>query len=89
MIAAYSNRDEKHFAQIEKLVRDYNLGGLIFMQGGPVRQAILTNRYQAAAQTPLMMAIDGEWGLSMRLDSTTIFPRQMTLGASTRQRAHL
>lgn len=81
MVAAYSNKDERHVAGIEALVRTYNLGGLIFMQGGPVRQAVLTNRYQAAARTPMLLGMDLEWGLPMRLDSTLKFPRQMALGA--------
>lgn len=81
MVAAYSNKDAKHEAEIEKLVREKNIGGLIFFQGGPVRQARLTNRYQAAARTPLLLGMDLEWGLAMRLDSTIRFPRQMTLGA--------
>ena len=81
MVAAYSNRDEKHSEELEKLIREYNIGGLIFFQGGPVRQAILTNRYQAKAKVPLLIAIDGEWGLKMRLDSSMAFPKQMTLGA--------
>ncbi len=81
MVAAYSNKDAKHEAEIETLVRERNIGGLIFFQGGPVRQARLTNRLQAAARTPLLLGMDLEWGLAMRLDSTIRFPRQMTLGA--------
>ncbi|MBK8580390.1 MAG: serine hydrolase [Flavobacteriales bacterium] len=81
MVAAYSNKNEAHAASVEKMVREQGIGGLIFFQGGPVRQAQLTNRYQAAAVTPLWIGMDLEWGLSMRLDSTVQFPRQMTLGA--------
>ncbi|WP_330443613.1 glycoside hydrolase family 3 N-terminal domain-containing protein [Flavobacterium sp. C4GT6] len=81
MVAAYSNKDAAHEQEVEKLVKDYKVGGLIFFQGGPVRQAKLTNRYQAAAKTPLFIGIDGEWGLSMRLDSTYRYPWNMTLGA--------
>lgn len=81
MIAAYSNKDEKHYQRIEKLVREEKIGGLIFMQGGPGRQISLANRYQEAAHFPLLIAQDSEWGLSMRLDSTVRFPRNMTLGA--------
>jgi beta-N-acetylhexosaminidase len=54
---------------------------LCFFQGGPVRQALLTNTYQSLAKTPLMIAIDGEWGLGMRLDSVINFPRQLMMGA--------
>lgn len=81
MVAAYSNKDARHEAEVEQLVRERNIGGLIFFQGGPVRQARLTNRLQAAAKTPLLLGMDLEWGLAMRLDSTVRFPRQMTLGA--------
>jgi beta-glucosidase-like glycosyl hydrolase/CubicO group peptidase (beta-lactamase class C family) len=81
MVAAYSNRDMKHVREIKELITQYNIGGLIWMQGGPVRQGILANYYQSIAKTPLLYSIDGEWGLSMRLDSTVRYPRQMTLGA--------
>lgn len=81
MVAAYSNRDATHVEEIENLITKYHIGGLIFFQGGPVRQAILTNKYQAASKVPLFIAMDAEWGLSMRLDSTVGYPKQMTLGA--------
>ncbi|HXA00516.1 MAG TPA: glycoside hydrolase family 3 N-terminal domain-containing protein, partial [Cytophagaceae bacterium] len=81
MVAAFSNKDEGHYSEIDKLVREYHIGGLIFFKGGPRRQAILTNRYQAEAKVPLFIAMDAEWGLAMRLDSTISYPKQMTLGA--------
>ncbi|GGF35213.1 glycoside hydrolase family 3 N-terminal domain-containing protein [Echinicola rosea] len=81
MVAAYSNRGEAHKQKIAKLIREEQLGGLIFFQGGPVRQAHLTNYYQSITKTPLMIAMDAEWGVSMRLDSVIQFPKQMTLGA--------
>ncbi|MEW5675330.1 glycoside hydrolase family 3 N-terminal domain-containing protein [Flavobacterium enshiense] len=81
MVAAYSNKDSVHVKSIEKLVEEYKIGGLIFFQGGPVRQAKLTNRYQAKSKVPLFVGIDAEWGLSMRLDSTYRYPWNMTLGA--------
>ncbi|MBL4710516.1 MAG: hypothetical protein JKY48_18975 [Flavobacteriales bacterium] len=80
-VAAYSNKGEKHKAELLELIDKYKIGGLTFFQGGPVRQAKLTNLYQEASKIPLMIAIDGEWGLSMRLDSTVKYPWQMTLGA--------
>lgn len=80
MVAAYSNKDASHERGVEKLITDYKIGGLIFFQGGPVRQARLTNRYQEKSKVPLFIGIDGEWGLSMRLDSTYRYPWNMTLG---------
>lgn len=81
MVAAYSNKNERHYKDIDALVEKYNVGGLIFFQGGPVRQAQLTNRYQSKSKVPLFIGIDAEWGLSMRLDSTYRYPWNMTLGA--------
>ncbi|MBI2968382.1 MAG: serine hydrolase, partial [Bacteroidetes bacterium] len=81
MVAAYSNKDSAHVNQVESLIRKYKIGGLIFMQGGPARQAALTNYYQSISKTPLLIGMDAEWGLSMRLDSAIKFPYQMTLGA--------
>ncbi len=81
MVAAWSNKDMKHVRLLNELIIKYNIGGLIFMQGGPGRQAKLVNYYQTNAKTPLLMAIDGEYGLAMRLDSMPQYPRQMTLSA--------
>ncbi len=81
MVAAYSNRDKNHVDSIQKLIQTNAIGGLIFFQGGPVRQAKLTNKYQSIAKVPLLIGMDAEWGLSMRLDSVIRFPYNMTLGA--------
>lgn len=81
MVAAFSNKDKNHVQQIEKLITENHIGGLCFFQGGPLRQAKLCNNYQKLSKVPLLIGIDGEWGLAMRLDSTIRFPRQMTLGA--------
>ncbi len=81
MVAAYSNRDKEHTDQIKALIREQKIGGLIFFQGGPVRQALLTNEYQALSKVPLLIAMDAEWGIGMRLDSTLRYPYQMALGA--------
>jgi len=81
LVAAYSNKDDKHYGAIEELIEGYNIGGLVFFQGTATKQVQLTNRYQQAATTPLLIATDAEWGLGMRLENTISYPRQMTLGA--------
>lgn len=81
LVAAYANKDETHYSAIEELIQRYNIGGILFFQGTPSNQVALTNRYQQAAKTPLLIAIDAEWGLGMRLDHTISYPKQMTLGA--------
>jgi len=81
MIQAYSNRGEDHLAELVKLVSKYHVGGVIFFQGRPSRQAYMTNKLQSASRIPLLVAMDAEWGLAMRLDSVIEYPRQMVLGA--------
>lgn len=82
MVAAYSNQNDTHVKEISQLISKQGIGGLIFFQGGPVRQAQQTNYYQSLARVPLLIGIDAEWGLGMRLDSTLSYPRQMALGAT-------
>lgn len=81
VIRAHSNLGPDHVQQVTDLIKNYNVGALCFFQGGPVRQANLTNYYQSIAKTPLMVTIDGEWGLGMRLDSVLKYPFQLTMGA--------
>ncbi len=80
-VAAYTNKTEAFTDSIAKVIKREKVGGLVFFQGGPGRQAILTNQYQKKARVPLLIAADGEWGLGMRLDSTMSYPYQMALGA--------
>ncbi len=81
MVQAYSNKDEKHSVFIENLIEKYHIGGLIFMQGTPEKQAQLNTKYQSISKVPLLIGFDGEWGLDMRLKNTYRFPWNMTLGA--------
>ncbi|WP_452225940.1 glycoside hydrolase family 3 N-terminal domain-containing protein [Lacinutrix cladophorae] len=81
MVQVFSNQDLKNKAKVVDLVKNQKIGGVIYSNGGPVRQAKLNNELQAAAKIPLLVGMDAEWGLSMRLDSTYAFPWNMTLGA--------
>jgi len=83
IVPAYSNGDSKHRKELQHLVKTNKIGGLIFMQGGPMRQAQLSNQLQSNADVPLLIGMDLEWGLNMRLDSTLRYPNQLTLGAIT------
>ena len=81
MIAAYPNKGAEDEAKVSAAVEKYQVGGIIFFKTPPTRLAKLTNLYQQKSKIPLLMAIDGEWGLSMRVDSALVYPRQLTLGA--------
>jgi beta-N-acetylhexosaminidase len=80
-VRAHTNLGQVYEDSVAKVIKKQQVGGLVFFQGGPVRQAELINRYQKIAKVPLLIAQDGEWGLGMRLDSTISYPYQMTLGA--------
>ena len=67
--------------KVESLVKAHKAGGIIFFKGHPSNQLYWTNRLQEQARIPLMIGIDAEWGLGMRLDSVPVFPHQLTLGA--------
>lgn len=80
-VRAHTNLGKKYSDSVGLVIKKEQLGGVVFFQGGPVRQATLTNAYQKVSRVPLIVASDGEWGLGMRLDSTISYPYQMTLGA--------
>ncbi len=69
-----------HLDAVRKTVSTYNVGGVIFFKGDPVTQVRLTNELNELSKIPLMVAIDGEWGLSMRLSNTITYPYQLGLG---------
>lgn len=83
MIRAHSNLGESHINEVKEQIEKYHVGGLCFFQGTPERQAELTNQYQdLTSRVPLMIAIDGEWGLGMRFKEDVIqYPRNLMLGA--------
>jgi len=81
MVSVASDQSKAATDGIKDLIAKHEIGGVIFSKGGPVRQAKLCNEYQAASKVPLLIAMDAEWGLAMRLDSTYAFPWNMTLGA--------
>lgn len=82
VVRAHSNLGPDHVAAVTTLIQQYHVGGLCFFQGGPVRQAQLTNYYQSLSSTPLMICMDAEWGLGMRLDSVINYPHQIMMGAT-------
>ncbi len=81
MVDVFSSDPPKKIDKVKKLIEEHKIGGVIFSKGGPVRQAKLNNEFQAMSKVPLLIGMDAEWGLGMRLDSTYSFPWNMTLGA--------
>ena len=72
---------ESYYKEIDNLLLNYQLGGVIFFQSGPHNLKKLAHRYNTMSSMPLLVGMDAEWGVSMRLDSAQAFPWMMTLGA--------
>ncbi len=81
MLPAYTQGKDFNMDSVLEWMKQGKAGGVIFFKGAPEAQARWTNKIQDSSKVQSMIAIDGEWGLAMRLDSTIAFPKQMTLGA--------
>ncbi|WP_290700157.1 glycoside hydrolase family 3 N-terminal domain-containing protein [Lacinutrix sp.] len=81
MVQVFSSQTAAEKVKVLNQIKNNKIGGIIYSKGGPYRQAKLNNELQAASKTPMLIGMDAEWGLSMRLDSTYSFPWNMTLGA--------
>ena len=81
MPMVFTEKDSSHYKQTLSLVEEYKIGGLVFSLGGPVIQSQWLNSFQKASKIPLLVSMDAEWGVAMRLDSVRPFPWPMTLGA--------
>ena len=67
--------------EIKMLVDRYHIGCIYFSPGNADNYASLGNYTNEISKVPVLVGIDGEWGLSMRIKDTPQFPRNMTLGA--------
>lgn len=77
-IVASSSDWEK---RITDYIRQQKIGGLLFSKSTISRQAAITNNAQKLTDIPLLIAVDGEWGLSMRLTDAPKYPRNSIVGA--------
>ena len=82
MVACWSNRGSEHIEEIEKQITDDHIGGVIFFQGerGNLQNSI--DRFQKKAGIPLLIGMDAEWGIAMRIFEEERFPYAQTIGAA-------
>lgn len=80
MIEVRPTYGSKHLYNVEQTIKKHQVGGIIFFKGNPTQQVQLTNKYQKLSKTKMLVAIDGEWGLAMRLSNTISYPYQLGLG---------
>ncbi|MBS2100154.1 glycoside hydrolase family 3 N-terminal domain-containing protein [Carboxylicivirga linearis] len=80
-IAIENTNNSKVQAQNEDLISRVQPGGVLFFKSTQDEVRELIHLFQGVSSVPLMVAIDGEWGLGMRIKDGLSFPYQMTLGA--------
>ena len=63
-----------------KRMKQEKWGGILFQKGFLADQRDLTQTLQEASTVPMLIALDGEWGLYMRLKDAPRYPRSKGLG---------
>ncbi|MDE7472648.1 MAG: serine hydrolase [Muribaculaceae bacterium] len=74
-------KGEQARAIITRYAGREKMGGLLLRAGSIDQYVSAINAAQAAADVPVLITLDGEWGLSMRVSDTPRFPYNMALGA--------
>jgi beta-glucosidase-like glycosyl hydrolase/CubicO group peptidase (beta-lactamase class C family) len=80
-ISVYPKQGDESKIRVLEQIRKYKPGGILIMQATPVEAARWINEFQQTSKIPLLVAIDGEWGISMRVDSVQPFPYAQAIGA--------
>ncbi|MGB4655339.1 MAG: glycoside hydrolase family 3 N-terminal domain-containing protein [Bacteroidales bacterium] len=81
MLRTNSGISQKEVAALKEKIGENSVGGVCFFKGHPQQQYEQTQILKKSSSLPLMVAMDAEWGASMRLDSLISFPKQMSVGA--------
>ena len=80
MILSVNPSKESAKSVVDLYVKQLKVGGLIYDSSDIATQAEVTNYAQSVSDIPLMIALDAEWGLTMRLEDAPPFPRNLLLG---------
>ena len=80
MPIVYPSQDMQAIKREEQRFSKFKWGGILYQKGLMAHQLIMNKRLQQANSIPLLIALDGEWGLYMRLKDAPRFPRNLGLG---------
>ncbi|MEX1010580.1 MAG: glycoside hydrolase family 3 N-terminal domain-containing protein [Balneolaceae bacterium] len=78
----YHHEEDQRYREWVRLIKEWQVGGLIFMGGDIYGQAVLANRLQSESSIPLWMTQDMEFGAAMRVRGTTRFTPAMGIAAT-------
>ena len=71
--SGFSDESKLNKSKVIGLIKNQKIGGLIYSSGGLSSSSNLNNELQSVSKLPLLIGMDAEWGLNMRLDSTLHF----------------
>lgn len=74
------SQDTQAIKREEQRFSKFKWGGILYQKGLMVHQLVMNKRLQQTNSIPLLIALDGEWGLYMRLKDAPRFPRNLGLG---------
>ena len=80
MPIVYPSQNTQDIKREEQRFSKFKWGGILYQKGLMAHQLIMNKRLQQANSIPLLIALDGEWGLYMRLKDAPRFPRNLGLG---------
>ena len=80
MPIVYPSKDAQAIKKEEQRFSKFKWGGILYQKGLMAHQLIMNKRLQQTNSIPLLIALDGEWGLYMRLKDAPRFPRNLGLG---------
>ena len=80
MPIVYPSQDTQAIKREEQRFSKFKWGGILYQKGLMAHQLIMNKRLQQTNSIPLLIALDGEWGLYMRLKDAPRFPRNLGLG---------
>jgi len=82
MVACWSNKGQDHLNDVNEMITNDKIGGIIFFQGEKenLQKAII--QFDNRTKVPLLYGMDAEWGTAMRLSDTERFPYLTTVGAA-------
>ncbi len=74
------SQDTQAIKREEQRFSKFKWGGILYQKGLMAHQLVMNKRLQQTNSIPLLIALDGEWGLYMRLKDAPRFPRNLGLG---------
>ena len=80
MVEVRPTKGRNHLDVVDTLIKKYKVGGIIFFKTDAQNLFLSAQKYQSMSDVPLLVAVDGEWGVSMRVDNTIQYPYQIGLG---------